>query len=258
MKLKRFYIFLFILLFHSNIVFAQSSYETVLDFNQYNLERSLGFFGSTVLDVSIASSSGDLDVFNFSVYDVNNNKIWSGVQGKVMANESQFPLKFVCENSGYAFNINLRVKDGSAEQKDYTGLLNGLGDKLDNILSGLGSKLDSLNNKLAQLDNFLSNPQPFYDSVNRLNDKMELIKDYGPNGVAKDIAEGYSNSFTPSGSGNLPSMEVEFFKGQGKINVFDLSTFGNEIVLIRNLMKAILYLGVVFFIMQSVVPQFKV
>lgn len=258
MKLKRFYIFLFILLFNSHIVFAQSNYETTLDFNQYNLEKSLGFFGATVLDVSISMSNGDLDVFNFSVYDVNNNKIWSGVQGKIMANESQFPLKFVCENTGYDFNIQLRIKDGSEQQIDYTGLLNGLGNKLDNILSGLGSKLDALNNKLAQLDNFLSNPQPFYDSIDNLNNKMELIKDYGPNGVAKDIADGYSNSFKPTGNVNLPSLEIEFIKGEGKVNVFDLSQFQGEIVMIRNLMKAILYLGVVFFIMQSVVPQFKV
>lgn len=233
-------------IFFSFPVYAQEISDVKLNFNQYNLERELGYNGYNNIKYSISQSSGDLDILNFSIYDVNGNKLYSGISGTFSASNEQFPLKFVCENTGYQFSIELRIVDGTPPKEDIDYRPD---------LSALGEKLNSLYGALAKLDNFLSNPQPFYDSVRRLENTMNKISDYGPMGVAKDLKD---TSFSPTGSDSLPSLDIEFIKGQGKVNVFDLSSLTREIGMIRNLMKAILYLGVVFFIMQSVVPQFKV
>jgi len=237
------------------VISAYASTDTQMEsvnvsFQSYSKEYVFGaIYGAASYDWKWTFVQGSTNMMNIKVYDADSNLITEGLTGSFGANV-KFPVKFVLDTQETNFRLDIKITPHPPEKEEIDYRPN-FGD--------LSSKLSSIGSQLSALDNFLSNPQPFYNAIARLESQMEKISDYGPNGVAADIQEDYSNSFKPSGNVvNLPSLQVEFIKGQGKINVFDLTQMGGEIATIRRLMRAILYLGVVFFIMQGVVPQFKI
>lgn len=265
MKRKLFlFLFIFLFLFNTSLAFATELLPINISFQNGNREYVLGAVdGAASYSWQWTQVQGGTNTLNLVVYDSNNEKIAEGLTGKFSANVS-FPVTFKIETSETDFRLDIKItpEPPEEEQIDYRPNLNGIS----NILSGISSvlsdgfetlsrKLSSILHTLNKIDTFLSDPQPFNDAVENLKTSVNNMANLGPMGVAKKLSD---IEFDVGNVDNLPSLEVEFFKGRPKINVFDLSQMHSQIVIIRNLLKAILFLGVVFFIMQSVVPRFKV
>lgn len=280
MKIKKRNIILFLLLFvfaFPSLAFASDDDDDGMrpiniSFQNRYREYTLGsIYGAGSYSWRWTQVQFGSETLNLVVYDSNGEKIAEGLTGQFGANVS-FPVKFKIETEDTDFSIDIKITPHPVEKEeiDYRPNLDGILSALSNGFSSVVGSLDigfsgvieTLENEfwrtrqiLTKIDVFLSDPQPFNNAVDNLKSSVDNMSNMGPMGVAKKLSD---IEFEVGNVDNLPSLEIEFFKGHGKINVFDLSQMHSQIIIIRNLLRAILYLGVVFFIMQSVVPQFKV
>lgn len=214
---------------------ADTSYSMTFTQNQKTM-----YFGSLadaqILHFEISYSTGDYDNLSFAVFDNNGKFIMNGTSGDITNTPGSyaFPLKFVTQSNGQDFRIDLRLSAGSIPTQD-----------------------NSLLDELKSLDSFLSDPEPLGKAFDHLTNSVNNMMNYGPLGFAKSMGTRIGNMGISPGNYALPKIEVEFFKGH-KINVFDLSQFGAEITAIRLLMAATLYFGLFLYLIQYIIPRFKI
>jgi FtsZ-binding cell division protein ZapB len=137
------------------------------------------------------------------------------------------------------------------------GKLDALGDKIDAVKG----KIQELKDELVSLDNYLTDSQPFYNSMNNLNNSVSSLQNKGFMGQIQSLS-GNLNSFdvnSPSSAGMPTNLNINVtFPGIGTFNVLDLSQFAMLISFIRKLMTAMLWIGLLLYFIQYVMPRFKV
>jgi hypothetical protein len=238
-----------ILLIPSFTVYA--SYNYSMSFNPSITEYDYGFVNEVeYLNWEIAYSTGTPSSTNFKVYDRNGNLIQEGASGSIKMIDIYYPIKFVADATGDDWRIDIGIT--YKKPINYTPLI----DDLEGLLDSLNSKLQGVLDKLAQLNDYLSNPAPLINATNHLQNSVDDMGNYGPIGVAKETVNTISN--IDVNTTDLPKIEIQFIPGQPKINVFDLSYFQTQIGIIRNLLVAILWLGLAIFFIQYITPRFKV
>lgn len=213
-------------------------------------EIEFGAIDAEKIDWSISIQTGLMDSIVFDVYDVNGNKIQSGTNGSIRMDKNYFPIKFVArtESTGdWRVTISIIKTVG---EKDYTGVLGGISDKL----TGISDLLDSILGKLKDIDDYLSNPAYLENGLNDLKDSTERLENYSP--VSSNVVSGVGSLGSISSGGGL-SFNVEILPGY-TINALDLSQFSGIISSIRMLMTSILWIELSMFFIRIFVPKLKV
>lgn len=197
------------------------------------------------------SYSTDSNSNNFNVYDCKGNLILSGSSGTIPYKDGIYPVKFVCTSTSSNYRIDLVISKDE-KQKDYSGLLDGLGKKLDDMTA----KVQGLLDKLKELADYLDNPKYLQDGQNNLNNAVSNMQNYSPLQTSGQSSSALSGISAGSG-GSLGSISVAFFPGHS-INVMDLSAVSGKIDDIKNLMRAMLWISLALYFIAVLIPKLKI
>lgn len=242
---------LFFISFNTLIVKAENIQPDFnLTFYRDLKEIEFGAIDAEKIDWSISIQTGLIDSVVFDVYDVNGNKIQSGTNGSIRMDKNYFPIKFVARTQSTGdWRVTISITK-TVGQKDYSGVLSGISDKL----SGISDLLDSILSKLKDIDDYLSNPKYLENGLNDLKESTERLENYRP--VSSNVVSGVGSLGSISSGGGL-SFNVEILPGY-TINALDLSQFSGIISSIRMLMTSILWIELAMFFIRIFVPKLKV
>lgn len=237
-------IIFFVLLYTSLFSITAFAWEgTVLTFSENQKSVTFGAPNGVSRVFYEIAYSDFVDNNNFLIYDKNGNLLGEGSGGSFSVESGVFPITFVAQATRPdGWRIDLRLT-GTAEQKDYTGILEGI--------SG----------KLGEMNDFLTNPQPFYDSIGNLENAVNNMQNKGFMGQIKSIKDnlGMLGTKVPDKDG-LPT-DLTFkvtIPGVITFNALDLSHFTKLIWLIKQLMIAILWVSLIIYLVNYLMPRFKV
>jgi hypothetical protein len=255
------FILLFLFFIKSNVVYAAANPDFNLTFYRGQKEIEFGAVDAEKIDWSISLQTGLMDSVAFDVYDCKGNKIHSGTNGSIRMDKNYFPIKFVARTnstSDWRVTISITKTGGGGSQKDYSGILGKISDKLSGILdklSGISDLLDSIFKKLKDIDDFLSNPKHLQKGMDDLKNSYENLENYSP--VSSSVVSGIGSLGSGGSGGGGLSFNVEIIPGY-TINALDLSQLSGLISTIRKLMTAILWIELAMFFIRIFVPKLKV
>lgn len=244
----------FFLLFNSVDVFALDSF--ILSFVPSDNKKTFAFLPDTEsLSWSIKRTFGNVDNYNFKVYDKFGTLIQEGQGGSLKMLEDYYPITFVSDVTFYDARIDLELKP--VPKKDIVPFI----DEVEGKLDSLGSKLDSLLSKFSSLNDFLTNPAPLNASIGNLSNAIQDMSNKGVLGQIKSFSK-FNEMLTTDtpDSGDMPR-NLTFlvtFPEIGTFNVLDLSKFAGVMKFIRDLMLAMMFIGLFIYFIRYIMPKFNV
>lgn len=249
----------FSILTHSR--YANAITDGSMIFDENRTEQTISYVDKNIGTLALVRNSG-IASYNFDIYDFQGNLVKMGFfEGELPKDKMLYPLTFKINANTTENHFFLQVKvvytEDNSALDNIADLIKALDDDLLNKLDQLKSKLDGIATKLAEINDYLSNPaylQVGLDNMDKAIDKVTTnpLVDMGS---AVTTLGGISGS---SGGGGSSGFEIPLKIGDTSFNAFDISALGSQLSIIRDLMKAIIWIEFAVFCIRVVVPKFKV
>lgn len=220
-----------ILLLTNFTVYADTISTVSATFTYYRNTYTLGYTNNCTSVSFSPSFSSEVTNSNIVVKDVNGTQIYSGSNGTFNVSQNQFPITFYYQDTNENSRIDMNIKLNS----------------------------DTASNNILD---FLNDPNSLDDAFNNLKNAVDNMKNKGFLGQINEASNALSilGYEYPDNQG-LPSnlnFYVTFIPGTKPINVLDLSHYTMQLYYIRELFSGIVWVGLVIYLIQYIMPRFKV
>lgn len=213
------------------IVHADTISTISATFTFYRNSYVLGYTSNCTSVSFTPSYSSEVTNSNIIINDVSGAQVYSGSSGTFNVSQNQFPLTFYYQDTNENSRIDMNISLNSSAASN--GILDFLNDN-----SGLDSAFNNLSNAVSNMQN------------------------KGAFGQIKDASNSLSMLGTnyPDNQGLPANLDfyVTFIPGTKPVNVLDLTQYSLQLYWIHELFSGIVWVGLLLYLIQYIMPRFKV